>query len=445
MKALASLVPVLFVLAGIASPAEGSRPFSSAGRTATQEESSGQNGSDEERALQAKIEKYLDLAQNGRVAVRPQAAKRLVKLGPPALVKIIEACGQDGANLPNLGPYLVEVLADFADPGLRALLWERLADPDFPWRGPAARSLSHNMEAQELPDWLRYLSDPLGQVRLAAADSFGQLSAQEARSGGAHAAFVTRAQVDPDARVRRAICLQLDAWGDHGYLLWLVEDLKRSDAYFRLPLGEQARFASIRALRKIFGKDDGYRAEAAPTEPENALAIQKLQAAVLARTEGEAPRLPELVLAGQSTPGDVLGLELRSCRVGEFFLRWNENDILYLGTGRARAIQLKAGAVARLQGELRTALQAIDETRYWGAAGCDIEQLRLVNAAGSVDTFLVSKGQAAVRDLRPRPLDAAVRLLVDSIPAGATAFGGHSLRAEVSRALESLGGEFRDS
>lgn len=406
-----------------------------------------QQPSAEEQALSAKIEKYMDLARNGRAAVRPQAAKRLVKLGDPACKRLLAACGEGGAGMPALGPFLIEVLADFEEPALRAMLWQHLIDADFPWRGPAARSLSHRVQGAEVGAWVQSLRDPLDQVRLAATQAMVQLDGLgvNPNSCRARAGLIVRLHQDPSDRVRRAAALQLDLWGEPAYLMWLVEDLKRTDTYFRLPHGEQARFASIRGLRKRLGDDFGFRAEDSPLEPHNAKAIGQLTRAVLERSAGEVKILPEFVLAGQRTEGDVLGLELRSCRVGEFFLRWNRNDVLYVGTGRARAIALPAGSVARLQAAMPALLEPLGKERFWGEAGCDLEQLRMLDEAGRVITYLVSKGQAAVPDLRPGALDGAVRLLVDSIPERAKARDGSDLRGEVSRALEVLGGGFRDA
>ncbi len=388
----------------------------------------------------AKITKYLDLAIRGRISVRPQAAKRLVKMGDAARARIQEACGENGAQLAELGPYLVEVLADFGDSELRGYLWQGLRDLDFPWRGPAARSLGQAPLEAEVAQLLALNNDRLDQVRLAAIESLDRMppAALEALQTQSREALLRLVHRDPSDRVRRAAALRLDLEGEHGYLLWLVEDLRRTDTYFRLPLGEQARFAANRALKKRLGQDFGFRAEDPPTSESNAQAIAQIQAAVLARVKGPAPQVPDALRAAQKTEGDLIGLELRSCRVGEFFLRWNRADVLYIGTGKGLAVPLIPGTVERLDGALKALVASLGKERYWGEVGCDLEQLRLVNDAGSVDAFLISKGQASVPDLRPAALDRAVALLVASIPAEE-----HSeLVREVTRALEVLGGEF---
>ena len=385
----------------------------------------------------ATVEKDLGLARTGRVAVRPQAALRLVKLGAPAAERLRVECGEDGSGLADLGQYLVEVLGDFDDPVLRVHLWKGLDDRDFPWRGPASRTLAATARAPERQAFLELLADHLAQVRVAAVGALETLEAREE---------LERVRVllaDPNDRVRRAAAALLDRWGERWALYWLVEDLKRTDRYFRMPLGEQARFDSLRVLRERLGEDFGFRADLAPDEPANAAAIEAIRAAVSKRAGGEARDLPAIARAGQATDGDVLGLELRSCRQGEFYLRWNRDDSLYVGTGRAVALPLERGTVERLLGTVREPLNELGETRYWGAPGCDLEQFRIVGEDGEVDAFLVSKGPAAIPDLRPTPLDAVVRLLIDTLPDDAHEDPrARTLRSRVIEALRVLGGEF---
>lgn len=398
--------------------------------------------------LQAKITKYLELARSGRVSVRPQAAKRLVKMGAPALQRVIEACGPDGEQLADLGAYFVEVLADFDDPKLRQFLWHSLGDLDFPWRGPAARSLAKEPELDEHLAFVLLLEDRLDQVRLAALDGLEQGQWELAMHGNERwdalripsieQRLMLAASSDASDRVRRAAALLLDRTGHHGYLVWLLEDLQRTDTYFRLPLGEQARFAAIRALKKRLGDDFGFIAEDSPASPENAKALIALREAIMARLDGEPPVVPEIWKSTTHGSADVIGLELRSCRVGEFFLRWNRDDVLLVGTGRPQAINLPEGSVARLEKLMGEELNSLGAERYWGEPGCDMEQFRWVDAEGKVQAFLISKGQAEVQNLRPKALGRVARALVASIPTGSDP----SLAAEVRTALELLGGEF---
>lgn len=362
-----------------------------------------------EEETRAKVEKYLRLAREGRVAVRPQAARRLVQLGGPAreaLRALVEAEG-----LAALGPYLVETLAEYEDDELRAELWGALGDRDFPWRGPAARSLALAPEPTEAVAFRSLLADLLWQVRRAALDGLRALDSH------ADLEPVRALLRDPEGAVRRAAAALAFDWGERGALRYLVEELSRVDAYFRIPLGAQARFDATKLLSARLGSDFGFQPGKLPTEAGNAQALAKLTAAAR-ELAGEAwpAELPPIARLGQPVEGAVLGLELRSCRRGEFYLRWTEHDELWVGTGNAARLSLEPGTVARLAQEISALLEDLGEARTWGQAGCDLEQLRCVDAEGGLQTFLLSKGQAQVSDLRPEPLDRVVALLVETLP-----------------------------
>lgn len=389
-----------------------------------------------DEATAAKIEKYLDLAREGRVSVRPQAAQRLVRLGAPAAKRLREACGEDGRDLARLGQYLVEVLGELGDPTLRAWLWRDLADRDFPWRGPASRTLAATATADELGPFRECLGDYLGQVREAA------IGALERLDDRASLELVRPLLEDQNDRVRRAAAALLDRWGEPWALAWLVEDLRRGDRFFGMPLGEQARFDAIRVLAERLGSDHGYRAELGPDDPGNRRAIEELAEVVKRRAKGVTVELPDLARAVGEWEGDVLGLELRSCRRGEYYLRWNEKDLLYVGTGNAVAIELEKGTVARLRRLVRERAAVLGDERYWGAPGCDLEQLHVIDEKGEDQSFLVSKGPDPVSDLRPGPLDEVVRLLLETLPdEPAEDPRVSALRTHVVEALQAIGGE----
>jgi len=360
----------------------------------------------------AKLEKYIDLARTGRIPVRPQAARRLVKLGAPAAARLLELAGEDGAGIEGMGQHLVEVLGEFDEAALRALLWQRVADAEFAWRSPAARTLALRPQATELERFFGFTRDPLAEVRRAGVLGLGTLDAERERG-------IRRLQElvgDPSDRVRRAAAAQLADWGRPAYLYVLSVELERTDTYFGVPFGEQARFAALRLLKERLGDDFGFRAEDAPDSEGNAAALGALRGEILERSGGALPMLPGLALAGGPTEGDVLGLELRSCRAGELFLRWNEADVLYVGTGRAAKVELPPGTVAELLRAARAATAACGDDRYWGEAGCDIEQVRVAGEDGALTTLLISKGQAAVPDLRPAALDALLPALLKTLP-----------------------------
>ncbi len=368
-----------------------------------------------DEATLERVEKYLELARGGRLPVRPQAARRLVGLGPAAAQRLLEECGEDGAGMEGLGQHLVEVLADAGDERLRGLLWARVADPDFAWRAPAARGLAGAPRPAERVAFLRFTTDRLAEVRRAGVLALGALEHDEEQRG----ALVRRLREltgDPRGRVRRAAAATLVDLGQPMHLYNLTLELERRDDYFGQRFGEAARFEALRLLEERLDGELGFAAEGDPTDEGNAAALEAIRARIIERSGGALPMLSGLAMPGGPTEGDVLGLELRSCRAGELFLRWNERDELLVGTGRPAVVALPEGTVARLRAQLAELLAELGERRFWGEAGCDLEQLRLVGADGELVTYLVSKGQAVVPGLRPEPLERAEALLLATLP-----------------------------
>jgi hypothetical protein len=391
----------------------------------------------------ARIEKYLELARSGRLPVRPQAARRLVGLGAPAADRLVEECGEDGRDMDALGQHLVEALADAGDERLRALLWKRVVDPGFAWRAPAARGLAAAPRAEERGGFLGFTRDRLAEVRRAGVLGLAGLEHDEEQ----RALVLRRLQdlaLDPRGRVRRAAAAALHDLGQSLHLYTLSLELERQDDYFGVRHGEAARFEALRLLEERLGGDLGFEAERGPEDEANAAALAALRERIIELTGGALPMVSGIVMPGGPTEGDVLGLELRSCRAGEVFLRWNERDELLVGTGRPARVALEPGTVARLRGELAALLEELGDRRFWGEAGCDLEQLRVVGADGELRTYLVSKGQAAVEGLRPAALARIEALLLATLP-DAWPGPGVDPRTEVLRrrtreVLEAVGG-----
>ncbi len=379
-------------------------------------------------AAKAEIEKLIETARGGTPPVRPQAAEKLVALGEPAAKALRERAGKTPRELARLGSELVEVLARFGDPELRAKAWEALADPDFPWRPAAARSLARDAEASERERFAGLLDDPIPAVRVAA------ITALEHADARASIELVRARLVDESDRVRREAARVLDAWGEHQALYWLVEELRRDDVFFRNPTGRLARVEAARLLDSRLGGLEGYWPEKDPADAENAAAIERLHARCRELAGGELPELPAVARAGERLEGDVIGLEIRSCRRGELFLRWNASDRLLLGTGNPVAIDLPEGTTKALLDRARAVAAELGEARAFGVAGCDVEQLHwLAEDGAKVRTIVVSKGPDPVENLRPDVLGELYRALESSIPEP-------GLRERLREALAAVGG-----
>ncbi|MAF65031.1 MAG: hypothetical protein CMJ84_05135 [Planctomycetes bacterium] len=384
---------------------------------------------------ESEVERYLRLAREGSAVVRPQAAQRLVALGAPAAERLLLECGGSPDELARLGRHLVEVLGEFSDVRLRERLWQALADPDFPWRPSAALALAAAPFPAERAAIGVLFGDPLAAVRAAAVAAAGSLEVAPDEPA------LNALLADPDARVRRAAAMLLYREGDGCALAWLLEELNRDDRFFEQPDGKLARYAAARLLGEALGDTFGYEAEYPLDDERNASAAEALEARFRAACGGELPAVGEIARAGARIEGAVIGLELRSCRRGEYFLRWSVADELFVGTGNAVMVQLPAGTVAGLLTASEACFAELGGRRLFGEPGCDIERFRFrPDPAGRSRAVVISKGQAAVEGLRPAALARLARLLVATLPTDGLDPRLSNLRARVEAALAAIGG-----
>ena len=388
---------------------------------------------------ESEVERLLRAAIQGRSVVRPQAASRLVQWFREAgetdravlLERLRRDAGDGPSHLARLGPALIEVLGAFEDGALRERLWRAIDEPDFPWRPYAVRSVAESALPEEAARFEELLEDPIAPVRAAAIAALGRLERRSAID-----AIAARLS-DEDDRVRRAAAEQLVAWGRPSALWWLVEEYRRSDSFFDRPTGEQARFAAAKGLSRLIGGDLALH----PERPQDAATELGHLAELVRARAGERPEIAEIARAGEPLAGERLGLELRSCRRGEFFLRWTRSDELLVGQGRPVRVALAPGTVDGLAEAAEEAARATPE-RFFGAPGCDLEQLHLVDASGALRTWIVSKGPEPIEGLRPASLGELFGRLLASVPDEA-----HSdprldrLRSRCRAALLAIGGE----
>ncbi|MFT7678083.1 MAG: hypothetical protein ACI8QC_002069 [Planctomycetota bacterium] len=388
----------------------------------------------DERA--AGIAKLISQAQTARAVIRPQAARRLINLGEEAGLAILAAAGDTPAEFAALGKDLVEVSGYFDLPPLRAKLWTAISNANFPWRPAAAVGLSAEPTDSELARFDTMLSDPLASVRNAAVIAYGHLGASSRKQDlGAHL------KGEEDGRVRRTIAAQLNGWGDHWALWYLVSDLRRTDEFFGQPTGRMSRLAALKLLRKSLGEDFGFKAVDEPNTKVNSAALAAITSAVQA-IAGPEPSLAPIARLAPRYPDERLGLELRSCRLGEFFLRWTASDQLLVGRGTPAVVQLEAGTVAGLFAVALESSTALGDQRLWGQPGCDQETFHVLGPGDKRPSVrLISKGPAAVPGLRPAALSSLSAQLLASLPAGPAGDSRLShLRSRVAACLGAIGG-----
>lgn len=387
---------------------------------------------------ESELDRLLRLAREGKPVVRPQAAQRFVALGAPAVERLLAETEGGPEALAELGPELTEAMGGIAEPKLRERLWRALADPDFPWRPQAARGLAAAATSEDAERFDARLDDPLAAVREAAIQGLFQLDHR------ASAERVRARLADPNDRVRRAAAVALFRWGEPCTVAWIVEELARDDRFFELQTGKLARYEALKLLEgQLTGKlrkNFGFDAEKPSTDPANAEAQRAIEE-YAHRLCADFPELPAVARSGSATEGDLIGLEVRSCRKGEYFLRWNAKDVLYVGTNNPVAIPLEPGTVARLMELARRELESLGKERLWGSPGCDLEQIDWRSEASArTASYRISKGQRQVEGLRPESIAALEEALLATVPESGEDPRVENLRAQLSDALRAVGG-----
>ena len=406
-------------------------------------------GQDDEKPTEAEtIDRHIRFARTGSARIRPQAAMRLVRSHKDTAPKrLLEVVGETPDQLALLGTALIEVLGMFENDELRSKLWPALEDADFPWRPAAARSLAFDPKDEEWERLKLYVDDPIAPVRVAALDGLFRLTVDgdptEERSSEQRAAHDERALEflkiaanrldDANDNVRRRAAILLDARGHGRALLWLVEDLARVDTFFERPSGMMARSNAAKDLVDRGVELGTYVPMFPPSggEQNNSEALKIIESTVRERARtmtAKLPKnereivpteLPEVARAAPPVENAVIGLELKSCRRGEFFLRWTEDDELIVGDGNPARIELPEGTTAKLLEAARDA-QRETEGVMFGQPGCDIETYRLPRLPGDEgrgpQQFIISKGAERVEDLRPGSLTRFASTLAASLP-----------------------------
>lgn len=388
-----------------------------------------------EPAPERVVENLLTQAREGRPTIRGQAARRLAAMGEPARTRLLELTAAGVRPLIDLGPHIVAVLGELRDPELRRRLWQGLNDRSFPWRPAAAQSLAETAEEGEADHFLALLDDPLSPVRAAALDGLKVLDLRSAE------ASIRAMLSDPSDLVRRRAVTLLDHFGHPEYLVFLLEDLRRDDSFFLLPTGKQARYDSFQVLFRRTGDAFGYHPGQEIHDPRNDEGIAQFRARILEWSGTAAlPEIPAIARAEEAVPGDVLGLEIRSCRAGEFFLRWNREDRLRVGLGAAISVPLPAGTVARLLEDCETLRDAVADLRFTGLPGCDLEKIHILPGdPPSYQAFQFSQGPDG-GEKRPAELSELLRRLLQTVPADGEDPRLQDLLPRLQEALRAVGG-----
>jgi hypothetical protein len=362
-----------------------------------------------------KLKATVATACEGKITVRPQAVKRLLAMGAPVMPHVRDYVRAKGRNA--LSPGLVEALGKLGDDG-RALLLELLDDQRFYWRPQAVRGLLEAGKAEDRPRVRALLLDRAPIVRRAAAEALG-------KAGDREAAPKLRALLaDPDHRVRFGAGHGLLLLGDDGGLPVLVELLRLDLEFFGDPIGVRARSEAFEVLKKTAGQDFGYHPAA--EGPAREAAARKCEEWARERLHGEW----QLAAAARVLPDAaryVVGVELRTCNLGEMWLRLDDQGQLAVGLENPQRVALDAQQATALRGAF--AGVADGDSRIHGAIVCDFERF----------CGLSSKGTRSLQSApgsRPKELEPVVAALLAAL----TAAGRPELMEQARVRLAEFGG-----
>lgn len=286
--------------------------------------------------------------EHQRYGMRVAVATKIGKAGDAA-VDAVRAYAAD-KTLPLL---LVDAIAsaDGDGPKTLALLGEWAQDRTFYWRAQALRGLADRKHRASVELFRTALHDASFLFRIEGARGLYLTDADRAP------ARALLRDADPRARARIAAFLleQKDAAG----LATAAAALRRRDTFLGDPWAEREATTALRALRAFAGDDFGYDVSAPPAA--NAAALGRIDALVLSHG-GEAP--PPSPSVSDDYAG---GVEIRSCRSGDLFLRWTSDGRIDFGLEASE----RTGLPAATWNELAATLPTDAEDRTHGTVVCD--------------------------------------------------------------------------
>ncbi|MCC6672231.1 MAG: HEAT repeat domain-containing protein [Planctomycetes bacterium] len=296
--------------------------------------------------------------EHRRLQIRLAAAARLSQAGDAAVPAIHEYQQAKGGDAITLG--LVEAMAR-SEPKGEATLgllagWAR--EPAFFWRAQALAGLAAARRDEYRALFTAALRDPAHLFRLHGARGLWLLR----RPSDREPVLALLRDEDPRLRVQLAAFL-LDE-GELSGVPLLLGALADTREFLGDPWGRREAGIAFQALRRFAGQDFGYVAGREPAA--NAAAIEAFRAFARARL-GDA--VPADLPPAPRDPVTAGGIEIRSCRHGDWFLRWNDLGELFVGLESRRGVPMDVGAWRALE-ERRGKLTGAAEQLH-GTVVCD--------------------------------------------------------------------------
>ena len=300
-----------------------------------------------------------------RIMLRRAVARKVAAAGDAAIPAVRAFEKKNGRQAIDLALVTAYVRDKGTGAATLALLEEWVRDRDFYWRSQALEALANRALAAHEELFRSRLADPAYLTRVQAGRGLCLLGID-----GDRVVALLRDE-DPRVRLRIAICL-VERKDDRG-LPTLVEALRQDASFLDYPWGPVGARTAFKALRKVAGGDHGYD----PGVP-----VQKNKDAIDKFEEWARKRLgagfAEPVPAHRSDTSFSGGIQIRSCRNGDLFVRWTTEGRIAFGLEAGKKVELSTAAWNRVRGSLPPPENAVH-----GKVVCDY--LRFVCKNPTVD------------------------------------------------------------
>jgi HEAT repeat protein len=356
------------------------------------------------------VDRIADRANHQNPYFSAQGLKALKAQGAAALPAVERFVARRSVHA--LAPLVVEWLGEVPEDGARKILRAALGNPEFPWRPQAARALGKSPREAEADLFLAASKDALPAVREAALLALGQLAAKDASLRPRALAGLEAGMEDPQFEPRLAAAEALLAAGEKRALPVLLEALSVERRFFDVDFGVLARRRAWAALQPLAGAGVAYDPSAGPAK--NADALREIARRVASLVPPRPETGPSKAPLAKDVDDVVFGVEVRSCRAGDQWIRLTGNGELVLGhydLERRKVPEPELRELRRLLGE--TARPASPESRldpgaYFGRPGCDFEKWYVPDEPSLLRLTVGQEGRPGALEALHRALGGAV-------------------------------------
>ena len=249
-----------------------------------------------------------------RYGVRLAVSKKVAAAGDRS-VEAIRKWQSEGKPMPLL---LVSSIASASTRGPKTLallaFWAR--DRSFPWRSQALGGLAERKLVGHHELFSMAVKDPSHLCRIQGGRGLWAVAPKGAKGA------VSLLLRDSDPRVRVRIAAFLLEQGEDAGLGLLMQALTWEFEFLGDPWGKREAATAAKVLEKDLGEDCDFS-----TPQARALSIAKLRHHLRDRFPGHDSVEPVIDAAA----GWENGLDIRSCRNGDLFIRWNNQGQVALG------------------------------------------------------------------------------------------------------------------